>query len=64
MAAGDHRAAVDAYERLVALDDLDEDGARHLINALEKHGDAAGARRVYRRLTAALKRELGVEPSF
>ncbi|HYO76568.1 MAG TPA: BTAD domain-containing putative transcriptional regulator, partial [Thermoanaerobaculia bacterium] len=64
MTAGDYPAAADAYQRLVALDDLDEDAARNLIAALEKQGDRGAATRAYRRLTEALKRELGVEPSF
>jgi DNA-binding SARP family transcriptional activator len=64
MSAGDLAGAADTYQRLVALDDLDEDAARNLITALEKRGDGAGAKRVYRRLAAALKRELDEEPSF
>jgi predicted ATPase/DNA-binding SARP family transcriptional activator len=64
MTAGDYPAAADAYQRLVALDDLDEDAARNLIAALEKQGDRGAATRAYRRLAEALKRELGVEPSF
>jgi predicted ATPase/DNA-binding SARP family transcriptional activator len=63
-AAANHAAAAQAYQRLVDLDDLDEDAARHLIAALEKQGDPAGAKRAHRRLTAALKRELNEEPSF
>jgi predicted ATPase/DNA-binding SARP family transcriptional activator len=63
-AAGDHTAAAEAYQKLVALDDLDEDAARSLIQALEKSGDAAGAKRAYRRLAEALKKELGETPSF
>jgi predicted ATPase/DNA-binding SARP family transcriptional activator len=64
MAAADYEGAVDTYQRLVALDDLDEDAARNLITALEKQGDRGAATRAYRRLAEALKRELGVEPSF
>jgi predicted ATPase/DNA-binding SARP family transcriptional activator len=64
MAAADYEGAVDTYQRLVALDDLDEDAARSLITALEKQGDRGAATRAYRRLAEALKRELGVEPSF
>ncbi|MDP9190882.1 MAG: tetratricopeptide repeat protein [Acidobacteriota bacterium] len=61
---GNHPAAAETYQRLVNLDELDEDATRNLIAALEKQGDSAGAKRAYRRLTAALKRELGEEPSF
>ncbi|HYK02033.1 MAG TPA: BTAD domain-containing putative transcriptional regulator [Thermoanaerobaculia bacterium] len=64
MAAADYEGAADTWQRLVALDDLDEDAARNLITALEKQGDRGAATRAYRRLTEALKRELGVEPSF
>jgi predicted ATPase/DNA-binding SARP family transcriptional activator len=64
MAAADYEGAVDTWQRLVALDDLDEDAARNLITALEKQGDRGAATRAYRRLAEALKRELGVEPSF
>jgi DNA-binding SARP family transcriptional activator len=46
------------------LDELDEDATRNLMNALEKQGDSAGAKRAYRRLSAALKRELGEEQGF
>jgi predicted ATPase/DNA-binding SARP family transcriptional activator len=62
--AGNHPAAAETYQRLVNLDELDEDATRNLIAALEKQGDTAGAKRAYRRLATALKRELGEEPSF
>jgi predicted ATPase/DNA-binding SARP family transcriptional activator len=64
MAAGDFAAAAETYQRLVNFDELDEDATRNLMTALEKQGDSAGAKRAYRRLAAALKRELGEEPSF
>jgi len=64
MTAADYPAAAEAYEKLVALDDLDEEAARSLIRALEKQGDKSGATRVYRRLSEALKKELGERPSF
>ena len=64
MASGDFTGAAETYQRLVALDDLDEEAARSLIAALEKQGDRGAATRAYRRLSEALKRELGVEPSF
>jgi predicted ATPase/DNA-binding SARP family transcriptional activator len=64
MAAGEYAAAAETYQQLVNLDDLDEDAAQNLIRALEKNGDAAGAKRAYRRLATALKRELGEDPSF
>lgn len=64
MAAGDFAAAAETYQRLVNFDELDEDATRNLMTALEKQGDSAGAKRAYRRLAAALKRELDEEPSF
>ena len=62
LASGDARAAADAYQRLVALDDLDEDAARNLMTALAKAGDPAAASRAYRRLADSLRRELETEP--
>ncbi|HEX8618692.1 MAG TPA: BTAD domain-containing putative transcriptional regulator [Thermoanaerobaculia bacterium] len=64
MAAHDYEGAADTFQRLVALDDLDEEAARNLITAYEKQNDRGAATRAYRRLAEALKRELGVEPSF
>lgn len=54
--------STDTWQRLVALDPLDEEAARNLMSALAKEGDSAGASRVYRRLTEVLKRELDAEP--
>jgi predicted ATPase/DNA-binding SARP family transcriptional activator len=64
MKDGDYPAAAETYQRLVNFDELDEDATRNLMTALEKQGDSAGAKRAYRRLAAALKRELGEEPGF
>lgn len=64
MKDGDYPAAAETYQRLVNFDELDEDATRNLMTALEKQGDSAGAKRAYRRLAAALKRELGEEPTF
>lgn len=64
MAAAEFAEAAETYQRLVALDDLDEDAARHLIDALHRAGNAAGVKRAYKRLADALKRELGETPSF
>ena len=63
-AAGDHAAAADAWGKLAALDNLDEEATRKLVEALTRAGDRSAARRAYRRLADALRRELGVEPSF
>lgn len=54
--------SAEAWQRLVTLDPLDEEAARTLMRTLSDQGDAAGASRVYRRLTDALKRELDATP--
>ncbi len=54
--------SVDAWQRLVTLDPLDEEAARNLMVALVEQGDTAAASRVYRRLAEALKRELDADP--
>jgi predicted ATPase/DNA-binding SARP family transcriptional activator len=61
--ASDYPAAADAYRKLAALDDLDEEAAAGLIHALQKQGDNAGAVRAWEKLARALKRELGVFPT-
>jgi predicted ATPase/DNA-binding SARP family transcriptional activator len=58
----DFPAAAQVYRRLLAIDPLDEQAARNLMTALARSGDLAGAARAYRRLSEALKRELGTEP--
>ena len=63
-AAGDHAAAAEAYERLFGLDDLNEDAARLLIDSLVLAGDPSAARRAWRRLADALRRELGEKPTI
>ena len=62
MAAADFMAAASVYERLIALDDADEQASRNLMRCLAKTGDLPGVTRVYRRLTEALRREVGAEP--
>jgi DNA-binding SARP family transcriptional activator len=61
-AAGDHTTAADAFRRLVALDEFDEEACRNLMTALAKQGDQTGAARVYKRLADVLKKELDTEP--
>ncbi|HEX8153733.1 MAG TPA: BTAD domain-containing putative transcriptional regulator, partial [Thermoanaerobaculia bacterium] len=61
-AENDHRAAAEAYERLLALDPLDEEVARNLMLAYAKLDDAPSATRAYKRLTEALRKELDAHP--
>jgi predicted ATPase/DNA-binding SARP family transcriptional activator len=60
--AGDLRAATDAYEKLFAVDALDEDACRGLMIVLAKQGDTTGATRAYRRLSDSLRRLLDTQP--
>jgi predicted ATPase/DNA-binding SARP family transcriptional activator len=59
----DYAGAAEAYRKLVALDNLSEEAARGLIDALLRLGDKAGAVRVWERLARALRRELGLFPT-
>jgi DNA-binding SARP family transcriptional activator/tetratricopeptide (TPR) repeat protein len=61
-AEGNRAAIVTATERLVELDPLDEPARCHLMLALARAGDRAGAIRQYRATVATLERELGVAP--
>ncbi len=61
--SSDPRMAIDAYDRLFALDPTNEESARNLMRALEKQGERDAAGRVYKRLSAAL-REIGEKPGF
>jgi DNA-binding SARP family transcriptional activator len=60
--AGDHRGAIEAARRWVALDPLHEPAQRVLIAALAAAGETGAAIRQYRNAVATLDRELGVEP--
>ena len=60
--AGDLRGATGAYEKLFAIDALDEEACRGLMLTLAKQGDEGGAIRVYRRFADALRTELDAEP--
>ena len=59
----DPRLAIDAYDRLFALDPTNEENARNLMRALEKQGARDEAARIYRKLSEAL-REIGEKPGF
>lgn len=62
-AASRHTEAIDAAERLVALDPLREQSHRTLMQALVRAGERSQALARYRRLQDALQSELGVAPS-
>lgn len=62
MTAGDFASATDVYQRLVDADALDEQASRNLMRCLAKTGDVPGVTRVYRRLTEALRTEMGADP--
>jgi DNA-binding SARP family transcriptional activator len=62
IAAGEFAKAAEVYQRLWALDELDEQAVRQLMTCYGKLGDADVAARVYRRLAEALRRELQAEP--
>jgi predicted ATPase/DNA-binding SARP family transcriptional activator len=61
--AGRHREAVDAFRRLLAADELHEEGCRGLMTCLARLGERAQALRVYRDLASRLWDELGTDPS-
>jgi len=57
-----YRAAIDYARRLVRHDSIREASCRRLMRLRALIGDRAGALRTYHRCSAALERELGVEP--
>jgi DNA-binding SARP family transcriptional activator/TolB-like protein len=59
---GDGRRAIEAAERLVALDPLREDSQRLLLTLYARHNGRDAALAHFKTLTSLLKRELGVEP--
>ena len=54
--------AVETYQRLVALDELNEDAQRGLMRTLAANGRRAHALRQFERLSTLLERELGAAP--
>ncbi len=58
-----HAAAIDAAERLVALDPLREHSHRVLMRAFDRAGERSKALAQFRRLQHVLKSELAVAPS-
>jgi predicted ATPase/DNA-binding SARP family transcriptional activator len=60
--AGRWEEAADAYQRLVAVDELNERVQRGFMNALAKSGQRPQALRQFDRLSALLEREFGACP--
>ena len=61
--AGDHRAALSAVRRLVAVEPLSETARQQLMELLVAGGDRSGALAVYDEFVSVLNVELGVNPS-
>jgi DNA-binding SARP family transcriptional activator len=61
-AQGRHADAATLYQRLLAIDDLDEDACRGLMSCSIALGDRTGAIRLYERLRARLREELDTDP--
>jgi DNA-binding SARP family transcriptional activator len=59
----EHRSAVTALQRWLALDPACEDAHRRLIGVFDALGRRSAARQQYEACRAALRRHLGVEPS-
>ena len=62
-ASGEHLRAVDAANRLLVLDPLDESAHRALMRAYAAQGQLGLAVREYRSCVQMLRRELDVEPA-
>lgn len=54
--------AAEVYGRFIAADDLAEDAYRQRLLCLEALGETQEALRLYRKLAAVLRKELGVDP--
>ncbi len=57
-----HAKAADAYRRVLARDDLNEDATRALMRCYARVGDRSQALRLYQRFTDRLRKELDAEP--
>jgi predicted ATPase/DNA-binding SARP family transcriptional activator len=55
--------AVEAYRRVLARDELNEEATTALMRCLAELGERAQALRVYERFTSRLRAELGAKPS-
>ena len=69
MALGDRHAeenriakAADAYRRVLARDDLNEDATRALMRCYAKVGERGSALKLYQRFSERLRKELDAEP--
>jgi DNA-binding SARP family transcriptional activator/TolB-like protein len=60
---GDRKAAAAMARKALELTPDDEEGVRRLIAILDRHGDRAGALRVYSDWQQRLQSEYGVEPA-
>jgi len=54
--------AADAYRRLLARDDLNEDATRALMRCYARVGERSQALRLYQRFSERLRKELDAEP--
>lgn len=61
--AGEGEAAAECYQRIIEVDDLFEAPYRHLMQCLQRCGDASEARSTYERLRTVLSTKLKVMPS-
>ena len=59
---GRNAKAADAYRRVLARDDLNEDATRALMQCYAKAGERAQALRLYQRFSERLRKELDAEP--
>jgi DNA-binding SARP family transcriptional activator len=62
VARGNHQAAIDYARRYLAVDDLNEDMHRRLIECYAAAGDRGAAMRQFEQCTLTLERELGISP--
>lgn len=61
-ANGDYAAALEAAQRILAIDELAEETHRRVIELYTAAGDRSAALRQFERCVIVLERELGVEP--
>jgi len=54
--------AADAYRRVLARDDLNEDATRALMRCYAKVGERGQALKLYQRFVERLRKELDAEP--